>query len=209
MAKGYFIININMIITSIKQQVKNAHRYSIYIDGKYALSLSESELIRSGLRIKQELSQDDFEALKDTAVYDRARERSLSQLSIRPRSEWELRSYLQRKDYEPEIIDSVIAYLTERGYVNDADFARRWVENRRLLKTTSKRRLVQELRQKRVSSADIESALATDNTDEREVLRELAERKKSKYPDRLKFMQYLARQGYNYDDIKAVLSEEE
>lgn len=196
-----------MIITSIRQQVKNAHRYSIYIDGKYTLSISENELLKSGLRVNQELSESELDELKDAAIYDRARERALNQLSVRPRSEWELRNYLKRKEYSSEIIASVIDYLTDRGYINDKDFARRWVESRRLLKPISKRRLVQELRQKRVSNEDIEASLAEDAVDEREVLKELVERKKSKYPDRLKLMQYLARQGYNYDDIKSVLSE--
>ena len=115
--------------------------------------------------------------------------------------------YLKRKKYDPTVSGYVLDRLKQRGYVDDMDFARRWVENRRLLKATSKRRLMQELRQKRVADEIIHSVLEADETDEQQVLRDLIERKRTKYQDDLKLMQYLVRQGYNYADIKSTLSE--
>lgn len=199
-----------MKITDIKQQLKRADRYSIYIDGKYALSFSESELLTTRLRINQEFTQAEFDELKDRAVIDKGYDRSLNLIMRRPRSEWELRDYLARKDYERGTTDKILNKLSKKGYVDDADFARRWVENRRLLKATSKRRLVQELRQKRVPDEVIQSVLEQDETNDKDVLRGLVERKRkqTKYQDNLKLMQYLSRQGYNYDDIKSVLSED-
>jgi regulatory protein len=199
-----------MRITNIKQQVKRQDRYSIYVDGKYIFSFSENELIKSGLRVNQELSEQELLGLKDLAVLDKAYDRTLNLISHRPRSEWELRDYMKRKDYDEDVANQTIARLRERGYVDDLDFAKRWVDNRRLLKATSKRRLSQELRQKRISDDITRQVLEADETDEREVLRELIERKRkqSKYQDNLKLMQYLSRQGFNYDDIKTVLSEQ-
>lgn len=198
-----------MKITSIKQQLKRQDRYSIYIDEKYYCSFSEGELLNLGLQNGQELSQDDLNELKDNAVKDKAYDRSLGLISRRPRSEWEIRDYLKRKETTPEVIDATIERLSDRGYVNDLDFARRWVDNRRLLKATSKRRLRQELRQKRLAADVIDQVLTDDETDEREVLKQLVERKRtqSKYQDNLKLMQYLSRQGYSYEDIKSVLGE--
>jgi SOS response regulatory protein OraA/RecX len=62
-----------------------------------------------------------------------------------------------------------------------------------------------ELQQKHVSSDVINQVLAEDETDERASLRELVAKKQARYPDRQKFMQYLARQGFSFDDIKSVL----
>lgn len=196
-------------ITAIKQQVKRADRYSIYIDGKYAFSFSEGELLNAGLRIGQEFSQAELAKLKNSAVIDKGYNRSLNLIMRRPRSEWELRDYLKRKDYSAEEIETILNMLSNRGYVDDRDFAKRWVDNRRLLKATSKRRLIQELRQKRVADEIIEEVLSADETDERDVLKNLIERKRkqTKYQDEQKLMQYLSRQGYNYDDIRSVLSE--
>ncbi len=203
------IFDTVMKVTDIKQQVKRSDRYSIYIDGKYAFSLSELELVNSGLRVGREYSETEIAELQDTALIDKAYDRALNQLARRPRSEWELRDYLRRKEYQPEIIETVIDRLRDRGYIDDADFAQRWVENRRLLKPISKRRLTQELKQKRVSDEIISNTLASDETDERAVLKELIEKKRrqTRYHDEQKLVQYLMRQGYNYEDIKSVLSE--
>ncbi len=197
-----------MKISAIKQQVKRADRYSIYGDGKYLFSLSELELINTGLRVGKELGEQELDALKDQAVLDKAYDRTLNLISHRPRSEGELRDYLKRKDYDEDVTTQTVNRLRERGYVNDQDFARRWVETRRLLKFTSKRRLSQELRQKHIASDVIDQVLASDETDERAVLRELIERKRKqiKYHDNLKLMQYLSRQGFNYDDIKSAMN---
>jgi regulatory protein len=196
-----------MKITAIKQQVKRQDRYSIYGDEKYLFSFSEAELLNSGIRIGQELDESKLEELKDKAVLDKAYDRSINLISHRFRSEWEIRDYLKRKDYEEGVQGRVIERLRERGYINDADFAKRWVENRRLLKATSRRRLAQELRQKRIEDEIIKQTLETDETDEVEVLKELIERKRkqTKYKDDLKLMQYLARQGFSYDLIKTAL----
>lgn len=196
-----------MKITDIKQQVKRQDRYSIYVDEKYIFSLSENELLNLGLKIGQEFSKDELEGLKETAVLDKAYDRALNLIARRLRSEWEIRDYLRRKDYAPALIDTIVNKLSMSGYVDDAKFAEAWVRNRRLLKPTSRRRLVQELRAKRVPDDVIDQVLESDEADELDILRQLVEKKRHRYPDKLKFMQYLARQGYNYDDIKSVLEE--
>lgn len=196
-------------ITAIKQQVKRSDRYSVYVDEKYLFSFSENELITSGLKKGQELTKQELSALKDRAVLDKAYDRALNLISHRPRSEFELRDYLKRKDYDEEAIVQTLNRLSERGYIDDLDFAQRWVATRRLLKSTSKRRLFQELRQKRISDDIISQVLEGDETDEKQVLRELVEKKRrqSKYQDNQKLMQYLARQGFNYDDIRSALAD--
>jgi len=198
-----------MTITDIKQQVKRADRYSIYGDKKYIFSLSESELLGIGLKIGQEFTDAELEDLKQTAVLDKAYDRALSMVARRPRSVWEMQQYLKRKEYEQEVIEQTLGKLSNKNYLNDEAFATAWVASRRLLKNTSKRRLTQELRAKRVSDEIVRAVLEADDTDEQEVLRQLIERKRSqtRYQDEQKLMQYLVRQGYNYSDIKSVLSE--
>jgi regulatory protein len=198
-----------MKITAIKQQVKRADRYSIYLDGKYSFSLGEHELLKLGLHSGQELTDEELASYQDESAFGKWFDKTLNLLSFRLRSEWELRDYLRRKDCPPEITERILNKLSINGYVNDEQFARRWVENRRLLKATSRRRLSQELRAKRISTDIIDTVLAEDKeeTDEQEVLRQLVEKKRARYPDQLKLMQYLARQGYSYDDIKQVLNE--
>lgn len=197
-----------MKITDISAQVKTPGRYSIFIDGKFSFGLGESALLSSGIRIGLELSQTELDELRDTAKADKAYNQALGLLARRPRSEWEMQDYLKRKEYEPPFIEEIMQRLRKGGWLDDVDFARRWVANRRLLKSTSRRRLQQELRAKRVADTVITDVLAEDETDDRQVLEQLIaiKGKQSRYQDPQKLMAYLLRQGYNYGDVKEVLN---
>jgi regulatory protein len=200
-----------MKITDIKPQVKTPGRFSIYIDGSFAFGLSENGLLSTGLRVGRVITEDELIQLKSEARIDKALNQTLDLIARRPRSVWEIDQYLRRKSYSDEEILSIQNTLLKKGYLNDADFARRWVESRRLLKPISRRKLQVELKQKRVSDEDIKSALESDETDEAEVLRaEVAKkRRQTRYQDDVKLMAYLARQGYSYDDIRNALKEED
>ncbi|HSX17401.1 MAG TPA: RecX family transcriptional regulator [Patescibacteria group bacterium] len=196
-----------MKITAIKQQVKRKDRYSVFVEGKYSFSLSESGLIESRLASGQELTDSELRNLKQLAGLDKAYGNALRYVAMRPRSEWELRDYFRRKGVDEEAAAQIADRLRPIGLLDDLAFARAWAANRRLLKSISKRRLRMELQQKHVDTAIIDQVLSEDETDERSALRELVEKKQARYPDRQKFMQYLARQGFGYDDIKSVLDE--
>lgn len=198
-----------MKITSIKQQVKRTDRYSIFVDDKYAFSLSESGLIESRLASGQELDAAELKRLKKAAGFDKAYYNALRYVAMRPRSEWEMQMYMARKEVDREAADEVISRLRNLNLLSDLDFARAWISSRRQLKSTSKRRLRLELMQKHVPNDVIDEALSEDEGDERHILRELIEKKRRRYPDQQKLMQYLARQGFSYDNIKSALNEED
>jgi regulatory protein len=196
-----------MKITSIKQQVKRRDRYSIFVDEKYAFSLSESGLLAHKLASGQELDAAQLKALREASGTDKAYGNALRYVAMRPRSEWEMEMYLRRKEVDEPVTEQIMQRLRGNGLVDDLAFARIWVANRRLLKSTSKRRLQMELKQKHVPEQIIEQTLREDETDERDALRDLVAKKRARYPDRTKFMNYLARQGFSYDDIKSVLDQ--
>lgn len=198
-----------MKITAIKQQLKRQDRYSIFVDGAYVCSLSESGLIKSRLASGQELDTTEFVELKKMAGIDKAYGGALRYVAMRPRSEWELQDYFRRKQVDEVAATQIIEQLRSLGLLNDLAFARSWVESRRLLKPISKRRLMLELQQKHVKEDVIRQALAGDDIDEAAQLRQLIAKKRSRYPDEQKLMQYVARQGFSYDDIKAVLQDPE
>lgn len=199
-----------MNITAIKQQERLKGRYSIYVDERYAFSLSADVLLEQKLYVGQELDEAQLKSYKKLSADDKAYGLALAYAVRRMRSRYELADYFRRKGYDEALAKTILERLARLGLVDDQAFAGAWVRNRRLLKAVSRRRLTQELRQKRVSDDLIEQALTEDEADEGTVLRELIarKRKQSKYQDNLKLMQYLARQGFGYDDIKSALSEE-
>lgn len=193
------------------QQVKNKSRYSVFVDEKYSFSLNQDGILATGLRIGDELTEAEVKNLKKQSDDGKLYDRLLRLLATRPRSRWELENYLNRKKTDPDTTQQLLARLEEKQLINDEDFARRWVENRRLLKPISQRKLRLELKQKRINNDIVDLVLNEDKTDELEVLRELVQKKRhqTKYKnDPTKFMQYLARQGFNYGDIKTILEEQ-
>lgn len=196
-----------MKITAIKQQSKRTDRYSVYVDDKYAFSLSESQLASTGIHSGLEIDGSSLDEYKQESDIGKWFDRLLNLFSYRARSEWEVRDYLRRKQVDQAQADELVKRLTKLGYINDETFARMWVENRRLSKLTSRRKLRSELQAKRISGNIIDTVLRedTEQTNEQNTLAELIAKKRARYSDDTKLMQYLARQGFNYDDIKQAL----
>jgi regulatory protein len=193
-----------MKITSIKQQERLKGRYSVYVDEKYSFSLSADGLLDSHLYNGQELDEQQLESYKKLSADDKAYGLTLAYVARRLRSSWEMQQYFRRKDYDEALGQQLLDRLTHLGLVDDQKFAEAWVNTRRLLKSVSKRRLVQELRAKRINADIIERTLTEDITTDESVITELISRKRrqTRYQDDVKLMQYLARQGFGYDDIK-------
>lgn len=198
-----------MKVTAIKQQVKRTDRYSIFVDGKYEFSLSDAALLDSKLVNGHELTAAQVKRFKQVSEDDKLYNNALAYATLRPRSSWEMEQYLRRKKCSPALETKTLDKLSGIGLIDDDSFARRWVANRRLLKPISRRKLLQELRAKRVPDDAAKRALDEDEADERTVLAELItrKRKQTRYRDEQKLMQYLAGQGFNYGDIKAALDD--
>jgi regulatory protein len=199
-----------MKVTSIKAQVKQAARYSIFVDGKYEFSLSDTALLDSKLTNGQELSQEQLREFKQVSADDKLYDNTLGFLAIRQRTTWEIETYLRRKGASPTLIKTILNKLSNSKLLDDRKFAEAFVSDRRLLRSPSRRKLIQELRQKHVADEIIQTAVGNETEDERTALRAVIERKRrqGKYGDDLKLMRYLAGQGFNYGDIKAVLGED-
>jgi regulatory protein len=81
-------------------------------------------------------------------------------LEARPRSMDETRRRLRDAGYRVDLVDAALDRLTELGYLDDAAFARAWVESRDRARPRSARALRDELRRKGVGTVDAEAALA-------------------------------------------------
>lgn len=195
-----------MKITSIKQQVRRRDRYSIFVDGIYAFSLSEAGLLSQGLAAGQEIDRLRLQELKDASGADKAYGNALRYVAMRPRSVWEMETYLRRKEVDEPVAVSIITRLQNVGLLDDRSFAQSWVHSRRLLKSMSHRKLRLELQQKQVPVSIIDQVLREDEGNDHTALREIIDKKRARYADDNKLIQYLARQGFNYDDIKNALS---
>jgi regulatory protein len=194
-------------ITALTVQKRNRNRVNVYLDGKFAFGLAAIEAAR--LRLGQELSDEEIAKLEERDDLETAHERALHFLSFRPRSESELRRYLEGKGTSPEHVEEVLARLARVGLVDDAAFARFWVENRGTFRPRGSRALRYELRQKGLSTEAIDEALA--EHDDEALALEAARghvRKLRGLPElefRRRMYEFLARRGFNYDVISEVV----
>jgi regulatory protein len=196
-----------MKITSIKQQIGRTDRYSIFVDGKYTFSLRDTALLESKLVNGQELTIQQVKDYQRLSEDDKVYNLTLRYVISRPHSRWEVESYLQRKKTSPALAEQILNKLSIINLVDDEKFAQAFVADRQLLRPASRRKITLELRKKHVADEIISRAVGNEAQTEQTALQSIIERKRrqTRYQDDLKLMQYLARQGFNYNDIKTAL----
>ena len=225
------------VITNLKQGVKNPNRVNVFVNSKYALSLDVAQVVDLGVKVGLEISEAELAELKNASEYGKMYQRTLEWVLVRPRSVRETRDYLQRKlkntfrepyatneernervspvttganervrEEYSEFSNEIIQRLLDKNYLDDYRFAEWYVENRFVKKGVSKKRLKMELIKKGVTREIIDEVI--DGRDDEEELRKMIARKRAKYDDE-KLLAYLGRQGFSYDLIKQVLSEED
>jgi regulatory protein len=208
-----------MKITAISSQVKDKNRVNIMVDGVYRFSLDVFQVGDLGIRVGKEYTDKELTDLEAESVFGKLYARTLQFCMMRLHSAKEIQDYLWKKTRDtrtktgeirkgiPESITArVFTRLVEKGYVNDELFARHWVENRHFTKGASARKLVAELRSKGIEGQLIEKIMRETERDDAGELEKMIAKKRSKYTDEQKLIQYLARQGFAFDDIKQALA---
>jgi recombination protein RecA len=89
----------------------------------------------------------------------RGLELAMKAVTIRERTEQELRAFLDRRRIDVPVIEGVIAEMVELGFVDDAGYARRFAEDRRLLDQWGSERIAADLGRRGIDREKIEAAL--------------------------------------------------
>lgn len=135
-------------------------------------------------------------------------------LTIRNRSEKEIRDYLLKKHAELEIIETIIERLKKQKFLDDESFARAWIVSRARLKPKGKQLLKIELQQKGIAKEIIETVLNEINEelpDEVTQAKKLIARRMEKLGQQPrqeiynKVGSFLARRGFKWEVIKKAI----
>ncbi len=212
-----------MRITALISQQRDANRVNVMVDGKYRFSLDITQVVDLGIKTGNDYDEDELKKLEDESQFGKLYARTLEFCLMRPHSSKEVRDYLYKKTLRKKVRNKktgeikdregisetitkrVYERLLEKGYINDEKFAKFWVENRNQRKGSSMRKLRNELMIKGVDAKFIDGALVESERDDISELKKIIAKKASKY-DEQKLIQYLARQGFSYDDIKSAIS---
>ena len=141
---------------------------------------------------------------------------ALNLLSARPYATRTLHRKLIQKQYSAADADDAIRRLVDKGLLNDAKYAEQYARSKMLSTGTSKRRVQQELFRKGikgdVATNAIASVIEEDEIDPAAVIERVARKKLAQLGDleplviRRRLFAFLARRGYDVDEIKAVVS---
>lgn len=197
------------VITTIKKE-----------RGKYRVTVNDSEdvivplsLMRERpLKVGESLDLEEYDNWLMVRQYRFALDRAVGYLAARARSKREIEQKLLQAGYRPCTVEMVIYKLERENLLDDADFARQWVESRSTHKL-GRSRIAQELRRKGVSQEEAEEALSViDDEDQLSGAISLAEKAAArikpgedmrKVTSRIAGM--LARRGYSWDIAKEAI----
>jgi regulatory protein len=134
---------------------------------------------------------------------ERARQVCLRMLTAAPRTTAQLADAMRRKGVPDDVAQAVLGRLAEVGLIDDAAFARAWVESRHHARGLARRLLAAELEKRGVRGEDVRTAVGALDPDEeiatarRLVARAMAGTKGRPLPARIRrLVGLLARKGY-------------
>lgn len=216
-------------ITALKPSAHDQNRVNVFISDRFFCSLTIAQVVDQKLKIGLKLDSAALDTLKEASAFGKLYARALEYVFLRPHSKKEIRDYLVRKTHDRlvrvkdrqsgeyrtvskkgfafSLVQPVLDRLEARGYLDDRQFAKIWIENRQQTKGISLKKLRLELIKKGVNPAIIEEALQQSDRNDLSELRKILTKKRQKYPDEARLIQFLLRQGFSYSDIVASLSE--
>lgn len=222
------------LITAITEQKSNARRasakkdrrYNIFLDEKYAFSVSEENRLRNKFEVGRQLTGDEVEKTKRGEAQRRLTDQVMNFLSYRPRSEKEVLDYLTKAVSKNENVkwseakqsplpEQVIAKLKKYDLVNDKEFAKWWIDSRTRARQKSRAVIVAELVRKGINKEEVATMLPKNKASDLKLALKVIEKKSkalkklSPQEARKKIYSWLGSRGFDFEiasDVFAIYS---
>ncbi len=200
-------------ITGLRAQEHDAQRVNVYIDHSFAFGVSLATVARERLYVGMHLDAATCARIEASESVERATQIAVRAIESRPRSVAEIRDRLQRKGFAPETIDAAVERLHASGLLDDAAFARFWVENRQICRPRGRHALADELQRKGVNAelvaSTLDAMLTSDEAARAETLARAAARRYAAVADYQTFLRrlggYLQRRGFSAATILPII----
>ena len=191
-------------ITAITPQVKNASRCNVFLDGEFFCGMNLDAVVKNRLKVGMQISGEKLGQIQLDNERATALDKAMTHLSGSVKTEKQIRDFLRDKGYTPVVIAYVVDKLLEYGFLNDVDFAKRYVETYSGKKGV--RLIKNELRKKGISE-DYADLATVDVGSQEDAATALAEKfMRGKERDRKtvqKLYRHLLSKGFTFDDAKA------
>lgn len=158
-------------VVEIRSLARGRQRLIVLADGR-EFAFSDEACERLGIVEGMAIAEELLESLDAAEIRVTAHDAALRLLASRPRSEKEMRTRLAMRGFEPAVIDEEADRLRRAGLLDDAKFARAWVEDRKRVSPRGRRMLRYELLGRGIDPESVD--LVTDDIDDRETALALA-----------------------------------
>ena len=198
------------LITSITRE---RGRLRVIINDDSEVLVPVSLFRERPLTVGETIDMEEYDQWLLLRQYRHALDRAVAFLAGRARSRREMEERLLRSGYRPCTVEMVLYKLEKEGLLDDADFARQWVDARSA-RRMGRGRIAQELRRKGVSARETEEALeGLSDVEQLEGAIALVEKAMARTPSgedprktAARITAMLARRGYDYDTAREAIT---
>lgn len=188
---------------------KEGGRYVLHLSNNETLSLKESVFVRHNLYKGKEIVEDQIAAIVSDGERQDGIDLALKKLTNR-KTENEIRTLLSSENFDEEIIDEVLDYLIEYGFVDDEAYALLFCRDKRNINGYGPVKIAYILRQKGIDDATIAHGLEEYTAEiEQAKIASIVEKKYLRdgilIKEREKIIRFLLSRGFHYGEIKEVL----
>lgn len=187
----------------------------LYLDGEAAVKIDAETFARSGLKLGDELSDEELHQLILASDRRRAQEKAMYLLEHRSRSKKELENRIAQAGVSREAAKNAADKMEELGLLDDGTYARDLARELFTRKKWGAMRVKQELKQKGIDEGLIEELLEEYGGEELalENLREILERKYPGWEEdekiRRRAFAAMQRLGYSYELTRRAMRSED
>ncbi|MBR5236206.1 MAG: RecX family transcriptional regulator [Clostridia bacterium] len=204
-----------MIITKIESQKKNKGRSSVYIDDSFAFGLSDFDVLRLHLKVGKTLTEADVAAIRQDILLADSRQYALHLLDRHSYTEAAMCRKLRDRGTDEETILNVISFLKGYHYIDDEDYARRYIKAALHAGKSGLKKIQYDLVGKGVDKDIIEtviSELSEEEFDEMVAIMPILQKKLRgdySFQNKMKAKRYLLSRGFSVDSIDHAMQKTE
>lgn len=195
-------------ITAITAQERKKDRVNLFVDGEFFAGVSLETAMKLRLKVGDEVDTDGLNAILTESERAEAVQKAADYALKNLKTKRQVKDYLTRRGYSEETVWYAVDKLKEYGYIDDAEYSRRFIES--TARRQGRRLTEYKLMAKGVKKEDI--ALAYENAEVNDVenARALCEKylknKEKTKENVLKAYKYLIGKGFSYEQAESAIA---
>ena len=202
-----------MRIVSMTESGKRNKTVNILTDREEEIKVDKAFVSDHSIREGMEVEDGLWDAWLNEWRRRKAMDAALKYLGYRSRTRVQMEEYLRGKDFPMDTVEEVVGKLTGYGYLDDARYAKEYMESKLRERPMGRMRIKMALKERGIGDEAIEGALDTYDEEAElsqaiDCLRKQVSLRKGKSPEIRRKQCYaaLARRGFNWETIQRAWS---